>query len=135
MSKCVPRGVLGWLIQLSVQLLISAQGMVLRFVRTRPVLVSALTVWSLLGIFSPPLSLPLPCSHELALSLKINKHFFFLNVCLESPSQGNSLYLARLSHRPKVFSTCLLCSRDQCYGTSKAVGSKWPRPVAPEGLC
>ena len=38
-----------------------------------PCVCSALTVWSLLGIFSLPLSLPLSCLYSLPLSLSLNK--------------------------------------------------------------
>ena len=55
--------------QLSIWLLISAQVMISRFVRLSPTSGSALTVWSLLGILSLPLSLPSPV-HYLS---KINK--------------------------------------------------------------
>ena len=53
-----------------VQLLVSAQVMILRFVSSGPTSGSALAVWSLLGILSLPLSLPLP--HSCCLCLKIN---------------------------------------------------------------
>ena len=69
-------GVHGWLCQVSLQLLVSALVMISRFVSLSPALGSALTAWSLLGIFRLPLSLsdpPLlifyPC-----LSKKRNKH-------------------------------------------------------------
>ena len=57
----------------------SAQVMILRFVGLSPVLGSVLTVQSLEPVsdsLSPSLSLPLPCSHSVSLSLsKINKHY------------------------------------------------------------
>ena len=59
----------GWLIQLGIQVLISAQVRISWFVGSSPVLGSALTVQSLLGI----LSLSLWPSPALSLSLKINK--------------------------------------------------------------
>ena len=70
LSKDEWNGVPGWLHQLGVQLLVSAQVMVLRFVSSSPTWGSVLTVWSLLGILSLPVSLPLP-----ALCLKINRFF------------------------------------------------------------
>ena len=60
-------GASGWLSQLGVQLLISAQVMISQFVGPNPGLGSAPTAWSQLGI----LSLPLLC---LSLFLKINKN-------------------------------------------------------------
>ena len=56
-------GVPGWLSQLSIRLLISAQVMISRFVGSSPTLGSALTVWSPLGTLSLSLSLCLasPC--------------------------------------------------------------------------
>ena len=60
-------GLLSWL---SVRLLISAQVMIPQFMRSNPALGCALAAWSLLGILSLPLFLPL--FH--ALSLKISKH-------------------------------------------------------------
>ena len=54
-------GATGWLSQLSVQLLISAQVMILWFVSSSPASGSSPTAQSLLGILSLPLSLPLPC--------------------------------------------------------------------------
>ena len=62
----------GWLTLLSIRLLISAQVMILRFMGLSPASGSVLTVWSLLGILSPPLSAP----PLLVLSLKINKNEF-----------------------------------------------------------
>ena len=62
-------GAPSWLSQLSIQLLISAQAMISRFMNSSPASGSLLTVQSLLGILSLPLSaLPL-----LAFCLKINK--------------------------------------------------------------
>ena len=55
-------GAPGWLSQLSVRLLISVQVMISRFVELSPASGSVLTVWSLLGILSLPLSLPLTLS-------------------------------------------------------------------------
>ena len=66
-------GAPGWLRQLSVQLLISAQVMISRFVSLRPALGSVLTVWSCMGF---PVSLPLCPSPAHAPSLsqsQINK--------------------------------------------------------------
>ena len=63
-------GARGWLNQLSVQFLISAQVMISWFVSSSPALGSVLTAWSLLGILSPSLS-ALP--YSLCLFLKINK--------------------------------------------------------------
>ena len=63
-------GAPGWLIQLSVQLLILAQVMISWFTGSSPALGFALIVWSLLGILSPPLSAPTLLTR--ALSLKIN---------------------------------------------------------------
>ena len=62
-------GTPGWLSQLSVQLLASAQVMISQFVSSSHVLGSAPIVWSLLGILSLPFTLP--CSLPLS---KINKH-------------------------------------------------------------
>ena len=47
-------GVPGWPSWLSICLLIPAQVMISWFLRLSPVLGSALTVWNLLGILSPP---------------------------------------------------------------------------------
>ena len=61
-----------------VRLLVSAQVMISQFVGLSPMWGSALTAWSLLGIFSLPLSLTLPhlsacaCSLSLSLSKQIN---------------------------------------------------------------
>ena len=57
-KKIKDSGAPGWLSQLRVQLVISAQVMISRFMGSSPTLGSALTVWSLLGILS--FSLPLP---------------------------------------------------------------------------
>ena len=66
-------GVPGWLSQLSVQLLISAQVMILCFVRSSPASGSAMSAQSLLGIHSLSLSLcPYP-THMHSLSLCQNK--------------------------------------------------------------
>ena len=63
-----------WVAQ-SVKLPTSAPVMISRFVSSSPVLGSVLTVRSLLGILSLPLSLPLPWLHSLSFSLsKIRKH-------------------------------------------------------------
>ena len=60
----------GWLSQLSVGLLVSARVMVSWFVSSSPTLGSMLTVWSLLGTLSFPLSL---CSSpSVGLPIKIN---------------------------------------------------------------
>ena len=67
-------GAPGWLSQLSVLLLVSAQVMISQFMSSRPVLGSVLTARSPLGILSLPLSLPLPYSGSLSLSLRINKY-------------------------------------------------------------
>ena len=66
-------GVSGWLSRLSIQLLISAQVMILQFMGSSPTLGSALTAENLLGILS--LSATPPCihMHVRSLSLKINK--------------------------------------------------------------
>ena len=61
----------GWLILLSIQRFISAQVTISQFMRLSLASGSALTTWSLLGIFSLPLPLPHLCT--LHLSLKINK--------------------------------------------------------------
>ena len=66
-------GLSAWLSWLSVHLLISAQVMISQFGSLSPTSGSALRVWSLLGILSPPLSAPPPPSGSLAHSLKINK--------------------------------------------------------------
>ena len=60
----------GWLSRLSVQLLISAQVTISRFVGSSPVSGSALTVRSLLGILSLSLSLFAPPSLALSLCVK-----------------------------------------------------------------
>ena len=62
-GKCEKQGddgVAGWLVRLSFKLLILAQVMISHFVSSRLASVSELTVHSLLGIHSLPLSLPLP---------------------------------------------------------------------------
>ena len=66
-------GVPGQLIQLSVQLLVSAQVMISWFVGSSSTLDSVLTVQSLLRILSLPLSAPPPFVLSLSVSLKINK--------------------------------------------------------------
>ena len=58
--------------QLSTQLLIAAQIVISQFVRSSPMLGSALTARSLLGILSLPFSLCPSPAHSL--SLKINKY-------------------------------------------------------------
>ena len=64
-----------WLGQVKVQLLISAQVMILQFVSSSLTLGSTMTVWGLLGILSLPLSTspPLVRMQARSLSLKINK--------------------------------------------------------------
>ena len=64
-------GTPGWLSWLSIRLLISAQVMISWLLRSSPVWGSALTLQSLLGILSLPLSLPLP-AHALSLSLSLS---------------------------------------------------------------
>ena len=68
-------GVPEWLSWLSVQLLISGQVVISRFMSLSPTWGSVLTVWSLLGILSPSVSAPPPhvLFLSLSLSLKINK--------------------------------------------------------------
>ena len=66
----------GWLSPLSVQLLTSAQVMILWFMGSSPASDSGLAVWSLLGIL--PVSLPFcpsltMCSISLSLSLSLSK--------------------------------------------------------------
>ena len=61
----------GWLSQLRILLLISAQVMISWLVGSSPMLGSTLTVQTLLGIPSLPLSLPFP--QVLSVSLRINK--------------------------------------------------------------
>ena len=68
----------GWLSRLSIRLLISAQVMISRFLRSSPVLGSVLTAWSLLRIFSLPLSLSLLLSHS-------HTHTHTLSLCLSHP--------------------------------------------------
>ena len=58
----------GWLGQLSIQLSISAQVMLSRFVESSPASGSALTLWSMLGISSLPLSLFPSSIHTLSVS-------------------------------------------------------------------
>ena len=66
-------GVPGCLSQLSFQLLTAAQVMISRFMGSSPMLGSVLTAWSLLGIHSLPLSLPLSTrTCVLTLLLKTN---------------------------------------------------------------
>ena len=69
-SQKSEKGMPGWFSRLSSWLLISAQVIISQVVRSSPTSGSELTVWSLLGILSLPLSLPLP--HSRVLSLKIN---------------------------------------------------------------
>ena len=69
-----------WLSWLSVWFLVSAQVMISQFMKWSPASGSVLTVRSLLGILSLPLSLPLPCLCAHALSLKINKHLKINNL-------------------------------------------------------
>ena len=64
------KGTPGWLSRLSGRLLVSAQVMISRFLSLSPTSGSALTMWSLLGILSLPLSAPLP----LALSVSLEMH-------------------------------------------------------------
>ena len=64
-------GAPGWLGRLGVRLLISAQVLISRFVGLSPTSGSTLTVQGLLGILSPPLSLPLPCLCSLNQSVKL----------------------------------------------------------------
>ena len=61
-NKFLELGVPGWLRWVSIRLLISAQVTISWFVSSSPMSGSALTVWSLLRILSPPLSTPPPCS-------------------------------------------------------------------------
>ena len=74
LKKILADGALGWLSQLSLHLLISAQVMISWFMGWSSMSGSALTVWSLLRILSLPLPLPLPFSLSLS---KINKINFF----------------------------------------------------------
>ena len=68
-------GVPGWLSQLSILLLISAQVMISRFVSSSPESGSVLTVWSLLGIsLSLPLSAPPPLVLMSFLSLSVSQN-------------------------------------------------------------
>ena len=62
-------GVRGWVSQLNIQLLVSAQVMISQFVSLSPISGSALRAWDALSL---PLSLPLPNSltHTLSLSQK-----------------------------------------------------------------
>ena len=62
-------GAPGWVCQLSVRLLVSAQVVISWFVSSSPSLGSALIGWSLLGTLSPSA----PCVGLLSLSLKMNK--------------------------------------------------------------
>ena len=64
-------GAPGWLGRLGVRLLISAQVLISRFVGLSPTSGSTLTVQGLLGILSPPLSLPLPWFCALNQSVKL----------------------------------------------------------------
>ena len=68
-------GASGWLSWLSVQLLVSAQVMIIKFMRLSPALGSVLAARSLLGILSLPLSVSLcpSAARVLSLSLKIDK--------------------------------------------------------------
>ena len=66
-------GAPGWLSRLSVQLLVLAQVMILRFVSSRPTWGCVLIAWSLLVILSPSLSAPPLLKLSLSLS-KRNKH-------------------------------------------------------------
>ena len=63
------RGAPGWFSQLSVQLVVSSQVIISQFVSLSPASSSTLAKQTLLGILSLPLSLPLPCSFCLSLSL------------------------------------------------------------------
>ena len=67
-SNETSKGAPGWLSWLSVQLLISAQVMISRFVSSSPTLGSVLTVQSLLGILALPF-----CPSPPMLSLSQNK--------------------------------------------------------------
>ena len=66
-NKNKKTGASGWLSWLSIQLLILAQVMISRFMRSSPALGSVLAVQILLG-----LSLPLSLSHPLLLSLSLS---------------------------------------------------------------
>ena len=76
--KITSWGVPGWLSLLSPQLLILAQVMILQFMGSGPTSGSVLTVWSLFGILSLPLSLcPSPThvlSFPLSLSLSLSQN-------------------------------------------------------------
>ena len=66
-------GAPGWLSQLNVQLFISAQVVISQFMSSSPASGFTLKVQGLLGILSPPLTVPPPLMLSLILSLKINK--------------------------------------------------------------
>ena len=70
--KAIP-GVPGWLSRSSVQLLVSGQVMISRFVGSSSASGSALTGWSLLRILSPLLSLSLSLPGLCCLCLSQNK--------------------------------------------------------------
>ena len=65
-------GASGWLSQLSVQLLVSAQVMIPQFVSSSPALGSLLSAQSPLQVLCPSLSLSLPCSLARSLSLSLS---------------------------------------------------------------
>ena len=75
-------GAPGWLSWLSIELWISAQVMISWFVGSSPASGCSLTVWSLVGILSLLLSLPLPpcLSLSLSLYLKINNKTNFKKI-------------------------------------------------------
>ena len=72
-------GAPGWLSRLSIWLLVSTQVLISQFVSSSPMSSSALTVWSLFGILSPP---PLPLSRVCTLSLKNKLKNFSKIVCI-----------------------------------------------------
>ena len=68
--KTLGVGAPGWLSLLSFRLLLSAQVMISRFVRSSPASGSVLTLQSLVGILSPPLSAP----HQLMCSVTLSQN-------------------------------------------------------------